>query len=828
LVPLAVNASSIETRTGVAEATGTSEHERKAEVIMAPKGKAGEGSRRIQANPGATSDAAKSEVQEEKGTESSAGTHGAVPVELWEGAKGTAVQPLEAQAAADDRAVEDPPAIENAVDEAEKRAERERGATLPDVNIPTPNNGRPEEPVAMNFEYANEAIFGDATQASGALNADEAPSTSPCDPCSDLITAAKRVIRDPKVSKNVGDLLLGVAKESWGSGSLVNAGKAALTSFAKAVAGRDAVQAKGEPCRGQLRLSFAFLDARSADGGISEAVEAFKEKLKDGSGAIGRQRDSKTQLLSQEILKSIQFQLLDEQLKIVGEGNRTYDVQGGVLISQVEAGTVYVSLLADIFGGAEIVDDFLATDPGGNTFTHFTRVRPTVGCPLTLTCPPGTAIADRPYRLPLVATGGMPPYTFSIIMDSKPEDLACAPGNGSITVTKKTPGKFQVKVKVVDSNTPVGTAMAPCDINCVECDDEDSFVLKEDASVPAPTSTGPKSMHGFSFRVASGLDTKGVLLLRPPVAQVRCFSLMEGDDSCGEGEQYISRVAISAIQGDELVACKQTGESGCSGFKLNPGMYTFSAPPEISIDSCNYMLASSSPISAYLGAGQGCSDIYFSYKKKGSEIQLISEISSPLGGNPYKAAKLDFPGMQYLMLREGDQTFAQQQTTTDGGAVYFRNLAAGTYNLFCQAPARYGSQPVTPVSPANGRMSLRVFAGQTSSVPVLVKFRTCTTAPAVLDGYVRDDTGQPVPQQLVQVLDNANRVVAAGLTDANGFYSIQIYTADNLTILVGTQQIAVSKSQVQIAMQAVGTPALPAPGSTLDLAVQMSELVREF
>jgi hypothetical protein len=132
------------------------------------------------------------------------------------------------------------------------------------------------------------------------------------------------------------------------------------------------------------------------------------------------------------------------------------------------------------------------------------------------------------------------------------------------------------------------------------------------------------------------------------------------------------------------------------------------------------------------------------------------------------------------------------------------------------------------VYPANGRLPLRIFAGQTSSVPVLVKFRTTTTAPATLTGYVRDDTGQAVPQQLVQVLNYANCLVAAGLTDANGFYSIQIYTADDLIIQVGTQQSAVSKSQIQTAMQAVGTPALPSPGSTFNLAMQTSEMVREF
>jgi hypothetical protein len=76
------------------------------------------------------------------------------------------------------------------------------------------------------------------------------------------------------------------------------------------------------------------------------------------------------------------------------------------------------------------------------------------------------------------------------------------------------------------------------------------------------------------------------------------------------------------------------------------------------------------------------------------------------------------------------------------------------------------------------------------------------------------------------VLNNANCLVAAALTDANGFYSIQIYQPENLTIVVGAQQFTVSKSQIQTAMQAVGTATLPSPESTLDLAMQTSELTR--
>jgi hypothetical protein len=107
-----------------------------------------------------------------------------------------------------------------------------------------------------------------------------------------------------------------------------------------------------------------------------------------------------------------------------------------------------------------------------------------------------------------------------------------------------------------------------------------------------------------------------------------------------------------------------------------------------------------------------------------------------------------------------------------------------------------------------------------------VTFRTGITAPAVLNGYVRDETGQSIPGQLVTVVNLAGCVIAAAVTDANGLYSLQIYVAENLTILWGTQSIPVSKSQIQAAMTTVGTPALPSPGASMELAMQTSELVQ--
>lgn len=350
--------------------------------------------------------------------------------------------------------------------------------------------------------------------------------------------------------------------------------------------------------------------------------------------------------------------------------------------------------------------------------------------------------------------------------------------------------------------------------------------LKRMQGLPAPGGrTVAQPGTGFQARVAAGLQTVIKFFIDPPKATVRCYSRLVGDDCCADSNQSIQSVAVTAMQGEKSVQCNPTRPTGEACFTLPGGWYSFSTPQEITIEGCNYELCSSSPISAYLGAGQTCSDIYFSYRKKGGEIVVDAEIIHPEANDPGGTVTENLPGMSYLLLRQSDSSFVHQQSSPDGFAVHFRGLAAGTYLLFCQAPSEFDSKPVTPVFPANARMAIQVFAGQTGPVPVLVKFRSTIVAPAVIDGYVRDDIGQIIPQQLVKVLNSAGVLAAAGVTDATGLYSIQIYTAEDLTIWVGAQQATIAKSEIQAAMKQVGKPAVPFAGNVIRRLEQESELV---
>jgi hypothetical protein len=72
--------------------------------------------------------------------------------------------------------------------------------------------------------------------------------------------------------------------------------------------------------------------------------------------------------------------------------------------------------------------------------------------PLTLICPTGTAQVGVPYSSALVASGGVPPYTFSIISGSLPPGLSLNPSTGAISGTPTQAGTFSFTAQVKDSS----------------------------------------------------------------------------------------------------------------------------------------------------------------------------------------------------------------------------------------------------------------------------------------------------------------------------------------------------------------------------------------
>ena len=82
-----------------------------------------------------------------------------------------------------------------------------------------------------------------------------------------------------------------------------------------------------------------------------------------------------------------------------------------------------------------------------------------------LMCAASTGQVGIAYSSALVASGGTPPYTFSIISGALPAGLSLNTSTGAITGTPTTAGTFNFTAQVVDSTgTAAGTATANCSI----------------------------------------------------------------------------------------------------------------------------------------------------------------------------------------------------------------------------------------------------------------------------------------------------------------------------------------------------------------------------
>jgi hypothetical protein len=127
--------------------------------------------------------------------------------------------------------------------------------------------------------------------------------------------------------------------------------------------------------------------------------------------------------------------------------------------------------------------------------------------PISLMCGSGTAQVGVAFGSALFATGGVPPYTFSIVAGSLPSGLTLNPSTGAITGVPTVAGTFSFTAKVVDSSgSTAGTATTNCTIT----------VIPPPITLACPTST---AQVGTPY--SSALTTTGGL---PPFA----FSIVSG------------------------------------------------------------------------------------------------------------------------------------------------------------------------------------------------------------------------------------------------------------------------------------------------------------
>lgn len=135
---------------------------------------------------------------------------------------------------------------------------------------------------------------------------------------------------------------------------------------------------------------------------------------------------------------------------------------------------------------------------------------------LTLSCPANAGTVGTPYNSSLIAGGGVPPYTFSIILGSLPPTLVLNPSTGAITGTPTTAGAFNFTAQVVDSVGGVaGTQTAQCTITIADIPPPPVSTVCNGSAAGVQFPVGPNPAlpeNAFLIRFAANLNVVDSLI----------------------------------------------------------------------------------------------------------------------------------------------------------------------------------------------------------------------------------------------------------------------------------------------------------------------------
>ena len=263
--------------------------------------------------------------------------------------------------------------------------------------------------------------------------------------------------------------------------------------------------------------------------------------------------------------------------------------------------------------------------------------------PLALACPASTGQVGVPYSSALVATGGVPDYTYSIQSGVLPPGLSLTPTTGAITGTPTTVGSFPFVAQVIDqSGGTANTATASCGINIGPPGLSLFCAPATTGKVGVPFNSSLSAIGGvtpYAFSLSSGSLPPG-LTLSPATGAITGTPTTQGSypfvaqvsDAMGSRTTASCGIAIAPPGLSVLCPTVSTGAVGVpysSALVAAGGIspYTFS----ISSGSLPPGLTLNTTTGAITGTPTSAASFPFTAKVTDSEIPAVSAFSSSCG-----------------------------------------------------------------------------------------------------------------------------------------------------------------------------------------------------
>jgi hypothetical protein len=208
--------------------------------------------------------------------------------------------------------------------------------------------------------------------------------------------------------------------------------------------------------------------------------------------------------------------------------------------------------------------------------------------PLALSCPTGTATVGASYTSQASGSGGVPPYSFSVVSGSLPAGLTLNTTTGQITGTPTAGGTYSFQIQITDARGSTATssgcgitvAWPPVTANCVTI----QAVQGSPITPVTMTATGGNGTYTFSATgLPAGLSmaSTGTISGTPTVSGTFSYTVTIKDGAGNIGTvncsvtvnpaPTASCVTINAVQGVAITPVTMTGTGGAGG------TYTLSA-----------------------------------------------------------------------------------------------------------------------------------------------------------------------------------------------------------------------------------------------------------